>query len=749
MAVFALHSALPPGCSRPLLQILAMRRLALLLIAPLLPLAAASAAEGMWQPHQLPELSARLAQLGLEMEPAALNDLTDHPMAAIVQLPGCSASFVSPDGLTITNHHCIQRTLQHNSTPEQNLLETGYLAETVADELPGGPGSRVLVTVAVSDVTSRMTDGLDADMAGLARFRAMEARDKELVAECERDAGHRCSVHSFYEGLEFYLIRQLEIRDVRLVYAPAQGIGNFGGEVDNWMWPRHTGDFSFLRAYVGPDGKPADYHEDNIAYQPEHYLGVSTRGLRNGGFAMAAGYPGRTYRHRLAIEAADVSTWFYPRARELYQSALAIIERETAQRPEAAIRYASLVSGLNNVIKNYGGMIEGFSRSGLVARKQRRESDLEAWLAANQEHADPEALSRLRSLVEDYRASREQRLVYDGFLRRRAALLDAAATLYRFALEREKPDAQRKPGFQERDRTEIRERLERLERSFDARVDRALLAHHLSLHAQLPENQRIAALDAWFGATEAGAIATRLTQMYRDTELDDVDTRLAHLDASAAQLRASRDPFMRLAVALHDSDIARENEADSYAGRFQYARSKYMSALAAWLASKGQPLYPDANGTLRVTFGEVTGYEPRDAVRYQPFTTLRGILEKNTGAAPFDSPPALLAAIEQRRTGTYAASGTVPVNFLATLDSTGGNSGSAVLDGHGELVGLLFDGNYESINADWYFDPAITRSICVDMRYVLWIMDTVDGAHRLLREMGIGPNALHARRHEH
>ncbi len=723
-------------------------RLSAIFAITVLAATAAHGEEGMWQPHQLPGLGQQLKQLGLEADPRQLNDLTDHPMAAIVGLGGCSASFVSPEGLAVTNHHCVQASLQHNSTPERNLLADGYLAASLDDELPGAPGSRMYVTVEVDDVTATMLEGLSTDTDGLSRQRTLEDREKQLIADCERARGYRCNVYSFYQGLQFYLIRKLEIRDVRLVYVPSRGIGVFGGDIDNWVWPRHTGDYSFLRAYVGADGMPADYSEDNIPYSPEHYLAVSTSGLKDGDFAMAAGFPGRTHRHRLALEAAEVSGWYYPTRKTLYENMLATIERETADRPDAAIRYSALIQGLNNVIKNYGGMIEGFERSALVETRQRSEARFAAWLQEQPEHE--QSLAQLRELVEEYRDGRELRTIYDGFLRRRAALLDAAATMYRLAMESEKPDAQRKLGFQERDRNRIRERMTRLDRSFDAQVDRALFVRHLEDYASLPQAQRIAAFDRWFGMGErfdVSAAIDRLERAYDETGLGDTDTRLAWLEAKPKKFRQSKDPFIALAVALYDDDLAREGLAETFEGRFQYARSQYMAALLAWYEALGKPLYPDANGTLRVTFGTVAGYSPRDAVFYEPFTSLRGIVEKNTGQEPFDTPAPLLAAIAQRNYGMFAGDdGDLPVNFIATLDSTGGNSGSAVLDGRGELVGLLFDGNYESIIADWYFDADITRTICVDMRYVLWVMDSVDGAHRLLREMGIGPGPLHALR---
>ncbi|MDH3767443.1 MAG: S46 family peptidase, partial [Gammaproteobacteria bacterium] len=573
------------------------------LLVALLLMQAAYADEGMWQVHQLPQLSKQLEQLGLKLPPESLNDLTGYPMNAIVGLGGCSASFVSPEGLVVTNHHCIQQILQHNSTPENNLIEDGYLAENRAGELPGGPGNRILVTVEVSDVSTSMLDGVAADMDGLERHGIFEEREKKLIAECESQDGYRCGVHSFYEGLEFYLIKQLEIRDVRLVYAPPRSIGEYGGDIDNWMWPRHTGDYSFIRGYVSADGMPADHSEDNVPYGPEHYLTVSTKGLSDGDFTMAVGYPGRTYRHRLASEAEAQSNWYYPTRKKLYEDMLTIIERATTNRNAAAIKYSSLQQSLNNVIKNYDGMIEGFARSGLVQHKVLTEQRLSSWLKGPGDSAKSQSLDQLVKLIEEYRGGRELRMVYQDFLRRRAALLSAATQLYRLSKEKEKPDAEREPGYQERDWHRIGERLARLEKSFDKQVDRALLEHHLELYARLPNDQRIGALDRWFTITGNGInrkiVATKLDELYNDTSLDDNEVRMALLEASPEDFEASRDPFIRMAVALYENDLAREEEEKRYLGRFQYARSQYMSALAEWLANQGQALYADANGTLR------------------------------------------------------------------------------------------------------------------------------------------------------
>ena len=703
------------------------------------------AVEGMWLPEQLPKIGARLRSAGLEVAPETLADVTGDPMGAIVSLGGCSASFVSPEGLVVTNHHCAYGTIQYNSTPERNLLQEGFLARERGDELPAAPGSRVYVTLAVSDVTGGMQAAVSAEVHGKARVTALEDAEKDLIAECEAAPGHRCKVASFYGGLQYRLYDQLEIRDVRLVYAPPSSIGKYGGDVDNWMWPRHTGDFSMYRAYVGPDGLPADLSSDNVPYRPRHWLRIGTEGVGSGDFAMVVGFPGRTNRYRLASEVRDAKQWTYPQRVAWASEQLAIINRETAGRPHAALAYAAAVAGINNRMKNAQGMVAGFERSTSVERKRALEADLERWIAADVGRTARwgGALEDLGGILKEERAHRERDLALGSL--KHNQLLATASTAYRLAREREKPDNERKLGYQERDMARIRGRVARAARSYDPRVDEALLAHTLDHYAALPASERLDVLDEWFGLGEGNdpgaAIRSRLDAMYSGTSLGDREHRLALLEADRAALEASEDPFVQLAVAMYDTNLRLEDEEEAAEGRLLEARPRFEEALLAYELEQGVEVYPDANGTMRVTFGTVQGYDPHDAVTFLPFTTAEGVAEKATGLPPFDAPASLLAAIADRDYGPYASKeiGSLPVDFLSDVDTTGGNSGSATLDARGRLVGLLFDGNWESMISDWDFLPAVTRSIHVDVRYLLWTLDRLEHADGLLREMGVEP----------
>ncbi len=691
---------------------------------------AAFADEGQWQPHQLPQLSSELKRIGITMPASKLADLSKHPMSAMVSLGGCSASFVSPDGLVVTNHHCAYGAIQRNSTPEQNYIVNGFLAKTRAEELPGGPNTLIYVTEKVENVTKRVLDGLSPTLSGSERHALVAARVKALIAECETDKSTRCSVPAFHRGLEYYRIKQLMIRDVRLVHAPSDRIGNFGGDIDNYEWPRQTGDYSFLRAYVGKDGRPADPSPDNVPYRSKDFLVVSAEGLKNGDPILLAGYPGRTSRYKLPSEIRFARDVDFPAKAATITADLAIIAAATQDNPAWDVRYASVAKSLNNVLKKTQGLMDGFARKDIAAIKDVQDAEFRTW---QQSHAgaNKNLLTELDAVIARDMALQRQEAAWNEATH--SDLLKSARTLYRLALERQKPDAEREGGYQERDLSFIKARLTRLEQSFVPSVDEARYKAALARYARIDGAVRPQGLDALL-PTEAA-----LPAMYRSSELADTAKRLAWIGKDPQAFRASNDPFIALAVRLHDAGMALENGRNEIDGNLERVIPQYMAAVIAFKTSQGKPVYPDANSTLRVTYGTVSPYSPRDGLLKGPFTTVEGILEKETDKDPFIVPAALKQAIQGKRYGVFKdkALGTVPVNFLSSADTTGGNSGSAVMNGRGELVGLNFDSTYESITKDWYFDTAITRAIHVDIRYMLWVMKEVDHADNLLKEMTI------------
>lgn len=715
-----------------------LRLLTASVLAALAAVPAAFAGEGMWVPQQLPEIAGPLKQAGLKLKPEQLADLTGDPMGAVVALGGCTASFVSPNGLVVTNHHCAYGAIQLNSTPERNLIRDGFNAATPAEELSAGPNARVYVLEEITDVTAQVRAALDAAADPLARARALEALEKKLVSGCEAEPGYRCRLYSFSGGNTYRLFKNLEIRDVRLAYAPPSSVGKYGGDIDNWMWPRHTGDFAFYRAYVGKDGKPAPYSPDNVPYKPKHWLKIADRPLGEGDFVMVAGYPGSTNRYALAAEFDNTAQWTYPTIARHYKNMIAMVEEAGKKDTEIQVKYASTMAGWNNTSKNYDGQLEGFRRIDAAGQKHAEEAAVLAWLKGQGAEGARalEAHARLVELLEQSKATRERDLVLRSF--HGTGAVGAAVQLYRLAIERAKPDAEREPGYQERDIPTIEGAMKQLERRYVPAMDRRLQAYWLNEYVQLPAAQRVAAVDRWLGGNDARAVE-RAVERLAGTKLGSTEERLKWLSADRAAFEASTDPAIQYAVAVMPTLLELEEQAKVRAGENLAARPVFLKAVADYRKSQGRFVYPDANLSLRITFGNVMGYEPRDGVAYTPFTTLEGVVAKHTGEDPFDAPQALREAVAAKRYGGLEDPrlGSVPVNFLSDLDITGGNSGSPVLDAHGKLVGLAFDGNWESVSSNWVFDPKMTRMIAVDQRYMRWIMQEVYPAPQLLKEMGL------------
>lgn len=691
----------------------------------------ARADEGMWLPGQAQDIAADLRKAGLRIDPATLADLQSAPLSAIVSLGGCSAAFVSPDGLVATNHHCVYGSVQYNSRPGQDYITDGFLAPTLADELPGEPRSRIFVIEALSDVTAGMNKSVTATMSGKARYDMLDVNRKRLIARCEKQPNRRCDVRAYFGGSTYLLQQQLEIQDVRLVYAPALGIGNFGGETDNWQWPRHTGDFGFYRAYVAPDGSSAPYARGNVPYRPKAWLKIAREGVAEGDFVMVAGFPGTTSRLATAAEAMFNYAEYAPLRQKLLSDQSDEILRVTAGDQAARIAYAAILKGADNYKKKILGEIAGADAIDLNGRKAAQQAAYRAWIAA-----DPQRQARYGAAATALDATIKEgnAAAIDGLKLGtigRAALLAAARDLYRWAKEREKPDALREAGYQQRDLKVRTDTLRGLDKRYLPRVDRALLEQALAIYGSVDAARRPAAFDARL--SEIG-----LDRLYAATRLGDAATRLGWLDKPAAAFEASDDPFVQLAVALYPWDRERERVTKDRSGREQAARSVYTAGMREWTASLGKTLYPDANGSLRFTYGHVQG-KVRDGQVWTAFTTAEGLAAKQTGKGEFAAPERIIAAIAARDYGSYAVPklGTLPVDFLSTVDITNGNSGSSVLNAKGEFVGLAFDGTLDGVISDWSFDAGINRTIQVDSRFMLWTMDRIDHADRLLKEMGV------------
>jgi hypothetical protein len=639
----------------------------------------------------------------------------------------------------------VQGALLHNSTKQNNLVENGFLAKTRADELPAPPSQRVMVVQAYRDITKEMREGLDKIQDPIKRKEESERRYKQQIAACERDRPHlRCQVSSFFRGGMYQLIEMLEIKDVRLVYVPHRAVGNYGGEIDNWAWPRHTGDWSFYRAYVGKDGKPAEYSPDNVPFKPKHWLKVSTAGLEPGDFVMVTGYPGSTSRTETAAEAHHDVEWHLPYYIQYLEERYKLAESHLGDNNDTAVKATTMKQYVQNGLEKYQGVLDGLEKSDILAKKDALDKKIKEWAAqpGNEQHkANIEKLEQI--LGEEFRTARvdfERGMTFGG-----SKLLGTALSLTRWAEERAKKDMDRKPGYQDRDVPRAVAGQKSFARSFDRTLDREAFRLQLVRALQLPEADR-PWLAALLGAKKGqkideAFIDKTLDGWYKATTLEDEKVRIELLTkGTTKQIKASKDPFIQAAQRIWATYKAEEKKSDAKVGELMLVTPSYVEGMKAVL---GGALAPDANGTLRITYGTVKSFKPESkSPEDWPFTTATQILAKNTGKEPFDAPASVLAAIKAKKFGPYAdlsLGGDLPVDFLSDLDITGGNSGSPTLNDKGELVGLAFDGNKEGVASDVLFNPATTRTIHVDARYMIWMMDAVDHADHLIVEMGLTP----------
>jgi hypothetical protein len=694
----------------------------------------ARAGEGMWTPEQVASGQVAEAAQRVKLPAAQLGSMTEGPLAAVVSLGGCTASFVSPDGLLATNHHCVEGYLNQAGRGERDLIAEGFFAPTQADEASAGPTARVWVLESAEDVTARLQPLLkDPSLADAERSAAVDRAKSALVARCERGGDRRCRVAAYDRGARYVLLQNRELRDLRLVYAPPFAVGMFGGDTDNFRWPRHDADFAFLRAYVAPDGRSADYASDNVPYRPPRWLEVNAAGAAPGATAWVAGYPGGTDRWALPEYLAFEANLANPRQLADLEELLALVEAEAARSPEARAHLQARILGLQNRRTYLEGLRDNLAASPILEARQEEGRRIDAWIAADPSRAPMGAdLARVRELIAEDAADfpRDRAL---GALTQ-TALFGVAHGAYRWSLEREvRKDLDREPGFQDRDREHWLGRMKSMEASLWLPAERALTARALGLVQALPPEAAIAPVLAWLEAQ--GGPEAALDLLYRDPPLAQAQARLALFGSPRADLERSEDPWVQLAVRLERAELAARRERDD--ARTGELMRRMPSIHQAWTSAAGRLVYPDANSTLRLTFGQVVGYTPQDGLVALPQTTLSGLLAKHRLPA-YEAPAWLLEAAERRAESRWfdPALGDVPVDFLSDVDTTGGNSGSPTLDADGRLIGLLFDGTYESMAADWLYDPATTRSVHVDLRYIAWVLEA-QGATRVLTELGL------------
>jgi len=680
--------------------------------------------EGQWLPTQVRNMDWEdLRSRGMRMT----RDEFWHPekggvLSAAVHINGCTASFVSSEGLTVTNHHCGFGAIAALSSVDANYLEEGFVARNRSQELPA-EGVVVKVLKKIVDVTDEVHAAQDEADSDIERW----AATRQVIARLERggeeaEPGTECQVAEYLEGREYHLIFRTVIPDVRLVYAPPRSVGEFGGEVDNWEWPRHTGDFSFFRAYVGPDGSPRPYDEANVPFRPEHHLAVCTDGVREGDMAIIMGYPGSTQRYRTSAAVRHFQAFVYPRRKDVLDRAMAVLQAAADSDDELALELASPMKSMANVQKNAEGMVWGLDRNAVVERKLREEEEFQRWVEAEDARAREygKVLNEMLELDTEEQETAEKDFLLSfvaGYVGRQVPFLTNMVRACEVTMNYGKLPPQLEAVL----------RSPAMTANFDT-VQRPLL--ELILEEAVMVGDEMAGSDA-FGATGEAT----LRRVLESDAAKDADARVEAF-ATAESIAKSEDPLVILVrgIVQERSDYFRRNRERD--GRKLVVGQKWIEAQQAW---RGKTFYPDANSTLRVSIAKVEGYVPRDGVRYTPHTTVGGILAKETGEEPFASPDALRKAAPSRRNSRFYdwQLDDVPVCFLTNGDTTGGNSGSPVINGGGELIGLNFDRVFENVSGDFGWHPARSRNISVDIRYVLLIMESVMPAPELLQEMGV------------
>lgn len=657
-----------------------MKRILAALTAVIILAPAAKADEGMWMLPLLEKINAdAIRNLGGRLTPEQIYSVNHSSIKdAVVQFGGgCTGELISGEGLLVTNHHCGYSSIQGLSTPEHNYLEDGYFAKNRAEELPV-PGLTVRFLQSMTDVTEQT----GTEEAGKAVIEKAKAENPN----CE------VRVTSFFNDNVRYLIVSKVYRDVRFVGAPPASSGKFGGDTDNWMWPRHTCDFSMFRVYAGKDNEPADYSEENVPMQPRQFLNVSLKGVKEGDFAMIMGYPGRTQRYQTAAQLEDMLQANDIRidARTVRQD---VLWKEMRADDEVGLKYANKYAGSSNGWKKWQGERDAFAKLGVLDRQKNKEAELNKWISADKKRAkkygDP--VGDIAKVIDSQKAA------YQAYL----LASETLGNIELLSLAIAKNDN----GYKNYDE------------NVDKKVALAVVEHYLK--NVKPEDKVEISADA-------------VESMFANSAFTSLKRKQA---AIAAGIDLSADPAVLFANKLKDklTEMAKPLMGDE-----MDAPSKaYAAALLEW--NKGADFYPDANSTCRLTYGTVKGYEPKDGVLYKYYTTLKGVLEKeDPDNYEFRVPARLKEIILNRDYGQYAnENGEMVACFLTNLDITGGNSGSPVLDADGNLIGLAFDGNWEAMSGDVIFEPELQRCICVDIRYVLLMMDKFGGAGYLLNEMNI------------
>ena len=699
---------------------------------PLITLFAISlqADEGMFPISELARLN--LQNKGMQLTPGELfNSEQVSLVDGICRVNGCTGSFVSSDGLIITNHHCAFDAIQKASTSANDFLQKGFIAKERSQEIPAS-GYNVRITEGYSDVSAKVLSAVTDNMTFLERTKAIEKRRKQIEQTAEQEnKGLRAEVAEMFAGKTYVLFLYTYLKDVRLVFAPPISIGAFGGEADNWEWPRHTGDFSFMRAYTAPDGSSADYSPNNIPFHPKRPIKVAPQGVNEEDFVFLLGYPGRTVRQKTASFFRFEQDVRLPAIVELYGWQIGEMDRAGASDRSIAIKHASRSKSLANVEKRSRGQLLGMVRTSIVATREQQESELQAFI-----QADPQRMAKYGSLLKDIS------LVYDEMtlkgpleihlkeLKSACRAMSFAFTLYDAAVERTKEDIDREAPYMNRNYDLTIQQLKLDIADWDAATDAQMLQGILTRLSKISASNNVEALKKPLANLDDAASLLKSTRLGQVAFVDEC------LKKSPDELAASGDGLLSWMIRLYPTykqlrDL--DKERDGRLGQL------YGSLMEAKQAFQPSVFVPDANATLRITYGRVRGYSPADAIHKTPISTLQGVIEKTTGVEPYITPTEVIDRYRAKDFGPFVHPklGQVPVAILYNTDTTGGNSGSPVLNAKGELVGVNFDRTFEATINDFAWNESYSRSIGVDIRYVLWVTGWVYNAKHLLDEMGI------------
>jgi hypothetical protein len=690
----------------------------------------------MWPISAINKLN--LNAKGLEISPDEIFSPSDLSLIYAVVQVGATGSFVSPDGLIITNHHVAYRPVQAASTQEHDYIKHGFLAKNRSEEIPA-KGMTARITESFKDVSKEVLSVVKDGMDRAERTKAIDKRKKEIVANTEKkNPGKRAEVSEMFSGKTYVLFIYTYLKDIRLVYVPPRSIGEFGGDVDNWMWPRHTGDFSFLRAYVAPDGSPADHSPKNIPFHPRRYFQVNANGVNEGDFVFMLGYPARTYRHQTSHFWAYDEEVRMPYVVDWYGWQIDLMEKMGKGDRGIRLKHLSRIKGLSNTMKNYQGKLTGMKRLSLVEQKREEEKALQEYILADENRAAKygDVIKQMGDLAQDIRERAEYELLLN-YLGRSAILAACGCTAYEASIERKKPDLERESAYMDRNYSRTKQRLFMSLRNYYEPTGKAILKEMLNRAIRLPEEFRIPAVEAIAKDKDREeAIDEFINGAYSRTKLHDESVLEKAFSKSTEELLKMNDPFIQLAADLYPTQLLLREETKARKGLYDQLYALLLDVKQDYLK---KDFIPDANRTLRLTYGRIRGYNPMDGIFYRPITTLDGVIEKSTGEEPFDTPEKIFELHKTKDFGRYAHtnSKSVPVCILYDMDTTGGNSGSPVLDARGQLVGVNFDRAWEATINDYAWSSSYSRSIGVDIRYVLWVTQKFGGVDYLLKEMGI------------